>query len=273
MKNIIICLNCEKKGHCQKNCLNPINSYGVIIFKKQRNNIKYLLIQRKHSHSLIELMNCKFMNELFIFNNFHNMKKMSDINYYINFHILIKLIKNLPFNERILILNHSYDEIWKYVWNNNGFNENYKNIFTYIKFNYFEYLFNLSIIGSARHTQYWEFPKGKKNYQENYKDCAIRECFEETTLSKNDYYIYPNLKLFQDKYTGMNGKIYCNNFYIGELLNSHKLIYNKPNNYIQNCEVKKIGWFTYDKLIDKIDKNHIDIITHVNELLTSWKGI
>ena len=43
----------------------------------------------------------------------------------------------------------------------------------------------------------WEFPKGKKNFGETDIECAVRECYEETTLQSTDYYIYPNLKLFK----------------------------------------------------------------------------
>ena len=233
-KNNIQCLNCGFNGHGYKKCTKPINSYGIIVIKKYKQLIKYLLIQRKFSYGLIEFMTCKFVNENII-----------------NFYKLCQIIINLPLSERIMIESYSFDYIWHKIWQwkvveEDKYNE-YKQIFNYIKDECIGYLF-FNIDYKYEYPP-WEFPKGKKNIKETDLQCAIRECNEETTLTEHDYYIFPNLQLFKDKYIGTDMKQYCNNYFIGELINTHKLIYYKWNNDIMNNEIKKIGWFTYDKII------------------------
>jgi 8-oxo-dGTP pyrophosphatase MutT (NUDIX family) len=39
----------------------------------------------------------------------------------------------------------------------------------------------------------WEFPKGRKNYQERDIDCALREFEEETGISKENINIIENV--------------------------------------------------------------------------------
>ena len=48
------CNNCGLKGHLYKECLNPVMSFGHIIFNKDNNKI--LMIQRKDSLCYIEFL-------------------------------------------------------------------------------------------------------------------------------------------------------------------------------------------------------------------------
>ena len=274
MKHNIICLNCNKRGHTYKKCTNPINSYGIIIFKKCRcNTIKYLLIQRKHSHSLLELILCKYLVDSsgtsLIMGTGISSEGDGDVS--VDIYKLITIVKHLPFNERQLIMMHDFDTIWEIIWRWKPIEHNdvYREYFYMVRKEYLQYLFSSMI--PIHKTQLWEFPKGKKNLGETDFECATRECYEETTLTNNDYYIYPNLKLFQDKYKGTNCKLYCNNYYIGELINTHKLVYYKHDSVMQNTEIRKIGWFTYEKALEKIDASHTDMIKHINTLLNLWK--
>jgi 8-oxo-dGTP pyrophosphatase MutT (NUDIX family) len=248
----IMCINCEKYGHTQKKCAYPINSYGIIIFKKHYLTIKYLLIQRKFSHAFTDILWAKYY----------------DING-INLTLLCNYVKCLPWNERIYILKYDFNVLWNKSFMINTYNDDLKYKFNYVKHEFLEYLF--TVIDTQYNEPFWEFPKGKKFTGETNIECAVRECMEETTLKTSDYYIYPNLNEFKDVFIGSNGKKYCNNYFIGELSNNHKTIYYKYDNYQQNSEIRKIGWFTYDQFIKLIDNNHIDMIKYVHNLLTCWK--
>ncbi len=60
-------------------------------------HLKYLLIQRRNSISIIELIRGKY--------------KLDDIDYLNNIFYLI------PANEKQLLINKSFDELWNFIWN------------------------------------------------------------------------------------------------------------------------------------------------------------
>jgi len=56
------CRNCGLNGHIYKNCPHPIISFGIICYKIDGNEIKYLMIQRKDSLSFMEFVRGKYDN-------------------------------------------------------------------------------------------------------------------------------------------------------------------------------------------------------------------
>jgi 8-oxo-dGTP pyrophosphatase MutT (NUDIX family) len=258
----IYCLNCNKQGHLYKKCKAPINSYGIVIYKKFiGSHMKYLMIQRKYSHSFTSLMKCKFYNTI-------------DDNL-IDFYKLAIIVKYLPKTERYIINNYSFEYMWNKMWTwesaetNSKFHEyllKYNEVLPYL-------LILIKMIPAILDQPEWEFPKGKRNLNENDYECAVRECLEETTYTSDEYYTYPNLRLFQDKFIGTDGNIYCNNYYLAALKNYNKLIYYDCINLKQSTEIRKIGWFTLDEIEHKIRNvypSRYNMIKHINHLIVSW---
>ena len=56
----IICNNCGMKGHMQRECRNPVLSYGNLIFRKDTEEPQVLMIQRKDSLCFIEFVRGKY---------------------------------------------------------------------------------------------------------------------------------------------------------------------------------------------------------------------
>lgn len=273
-KKFMYCLNCNKKGHKCKNCKYPTNSYGKILFKYGCDDvIRYLLIQRKYTSVYVELLRAKYDNGLF------------DHQY------LILLIQGLPLTERYNILEHEFDYLWKKHWRWVGTDEQMEYI--QLEYNKCEKAYN-SLKQGYIHPDYgflsfndlfekyppqtiepdWEFPKGRRILGESDQECANRECFEETTLSNNDYYSFLHVKPFQEKYTGINQIKYCNNYYLAEFTNKNKMIYYDPSHIEQNKEIRKIGWFTLNetkKLIGQTYKHRIKILEDVETLINNLK--
>lgn len=264
---IIYCLNCNKKGHIYKKCRAPSNSYGIIVFKKFWGlRMKFLMIQRKYSHSFIDII----MGRFYI-----------DSTDRIDFFKLSKMVKYLTITERHIIRRFPFKFLWNKMWTWNIAELNQR---------YFDYLcrYNKSIdyviqlfgeIQPVLQQPEWEFPKGKRSLGESDINCAIRECFEETTLERKDYYIYPNLRHFQDKFQGTDGNEYANNYYLAELIEygreTSNLIYYDCTNFDQCSEIKKIGWFTIDEINDKLEDNfptRLAMIKHINTLITCWQS-
>merc|ERR1712196_590321 len=61
----------------------------------------------------------------------------------------------------------------------------------------------------------WEFPKGRKNYQENELDCAIREFSEETGIDSELINIISNLQPLEEMYIGTNLNFYKHKYFLG----------------------------------------------------------
>lgn len=231
------CINCGNKGHIFYECHNPITSIGIILYNIKNDNINFLMIRRKHTIGYIELIRGKY--------NTNNLN-------YIN-----KLLSVISLEERILIMNNDYEYLWKNLWqlNNINKNKNYlnnenkfnklKNGF-FINNNFINFKILLNNIPSWNETE-WEFPKGKRKYNENEYTAAYREFNEETGIENIN-----NLNIkFIENYKGINNLKYRNIYYLAKTNNEiiPKINYRKKNQY---CEISKIQWFNYKNAIHKI---------------------
>jgi hypothetical protein len=168
-----LCRNCGLNGHIYKNCPHPIMSFGIICYKLEDNEIKFLMIQRKDSLSFMEFIRGKY-----------------DL---INLDYIKQLLLNMTINERNMIITTSVDEIWNYLWhqNDNSNNKNNKEFYeSKQKFNTLNdsnFLRNYILsINSIFNEQEWGFPKGRRKIKETDLDCAVREFYEETKELNNE---------------------------------------------------------------------------------------
>ena len=253
-KKTIQCLNCGYHGHTIKTCNYPVTSYGIICYHKDtNNNIKYLLIQRKDSLCYIEFIRGKY-----------NLDKLDYI---------CRLFKFITKNEKNIIKNNNFDFLWNKLWKNydiNKFKKEYnesKKKFNKIKNGFLlndkwidlNYILdksqnNIEIYNKTE----WEFPKGRRNINENNLKCAIREFEEETGLSKNKINIINN-KSYEEIYIAVNNIRYRHIYYIAKCFDPLYDLYN-PLNKTQIKEVKDVKWLNYDEVIDSIRKIYIERI-------------
>jgi 8-oxo-dGTP pyrophosphatase MutT (NUDIX family) len=92
----------------------------------------------------------------------------------------------------------------------------------------------------------WEFPKGRKNLNENNLDRAIREFTEETNISCNKIQVLERLNYLEEDFKGTNDINYKNIFY---LASTDNLLHLSTN--INNYEISDIKWFTIPEAIKK----------------------
>ena len=100
------CRNCGLNGHLYKNCPHPIISFGIICYKIENKELKYLMIQRKDSMAFMEFIRGKY-----------------EIN---NIEYIKQLLNNMALSERNKILNNKFDDIWNYLWQQTDINKNNK---------------------------------------------------------------------------------------------------------------------------------------------------
>jgi len=260
------CNNCGKKGHLYKECKLPVTSCGNIVFRLDKDEPEILMIQRKDSLCYIDFIRGKY-----------------DIK---NDKYIQILIDKCSVGEKHDLLNKTFKELWYDLWllpSDYIENEDYFKL--HRKFNLLKEGFQMKdkrisieyfVYNSETRyeTSEWEFPKGRRNSNENDFDCAKREFKEETSYVDEDYDIITNVSPFMEEFVGENRVRYKYIYYIGKLKNITKIPIIDSKNKDQITEIKNVAWFTKSeslriirdyhhsrsKIIDKIYK-FIDILS------------
>ena len=115
----------------------------------------------------------------------------------------------------------------------------------------------------------WEFPKGRRNYQEKDLDCALREFEEETGLSRTNIKIIENVMPFEEMFLGSNHKSYKHKYFLGYTENNNENL----SNY-QATEVSKLEWKTLDECLESIRPYSLEkkqLIININKVLQEYR--
>lgn len=271
-----VCNNCGKNNHNIYQCKLPITSYGVIVFKNNNNILHYLMIRRKNSFGYIDFIKGKYsINNIEQIQN--NIDEMS--NY-----------------EKTILGSQPFDFLWKQLWCENANLSNYKNE-EYVCCKKFDAIKNGIMIDNQLITlrellensktswteTEWEFPKGRKNYQERDIDCALREFEEETGIPKESIQIIENVLPFEEIYVGSNHKIYKHKYFLGLIKNNDSIGSNNSATFdsysdydltlYQQSEVSKLEWKTIEQCQESIRPYNLEkktIITNVNKILQEF---
>lgn len=258
-----ICNNCGKTGHQFHQCKLPITSYGIIAFKRSEQGIKYLMIRRKDTFGYIDFIRGKYSP--------------------FNIVQVRKIINEMSVQEKQNILRKSFNELWHEMWGE-ALRSQYKNeenisskkfetIRTGVPCN--EKIINLEDIVKESNTDWketeWEFPKGRRNYQEKDLDCALREFQEETGICKDQLHLIDNLIPFDELYIGSNHKSYKHRYFLGYIEDVFDEI--SMNEY-QKTEVSKIEWKTLDECLSSIRPYSLEkktVIQNINSMLEEYR--
>ena len=264
------CLNCGNYGHTIKNCNYPITSYGIMCYYIKNSKIKYLMIQRKDSLCYVEFLRGYY--------------DLDNIKYICN---LFKYIT--PYEKKKIFVN-DFDNLWKNLWfhyNINKFKKDYnksKEKFNKLKEGYnhndefidFQYIFdnsknNVEIYNETE----WEFPKGRRNINEENINCAMREFEEESGLKKENIKIINN-KSYEETYIAINNIRYRHIYYIAKCNNLNNILnlYN-PNNKMQIKEVRDVTWCDYNHVLQKIrniNLERIELFKRIDKIIHKYEA-
>lgn len=255
------CKNCGKKGHISRNCNEPITSYGVLLLTDIETIPKIVMIQRKDSLCYIEIIRGKY--------DIYNTEKLK---------LLLDRISKDELNN---IKNLDFDTLWKRLWLIDDIKEtkymkeynNSKKLYELFKsdIEINDYLKNK--ISEYEMTE-WEFPKGKKNINEEKYECAKRELEEETNIKSIDYEIIQNIKPIIENFIGENDINYRNIYYIGICKNIENIRIN-IDNINQKNEIQNVNIVTKDKAIKLLRKYNItkyEILNYVFNFIKKYKN-
>lgn len=220
----------------------PIMSYGVIAFTKVDNVIKYILINKKNTVGFCDIVKGNYNKD--------------------NIELSLKnIIPILTETEIQILITKPFEYIWKYMWNV-PLEISSKEVFESNKDKLIELLKNCN--SKWKETE-WEFPKGRKNYQEREIDCAVREFSEETGIDKKHLDMISNILPIEEMYIGTNLNNYKHNYYLAYLDYSHICL----DNY-EKQEVKNIKLLSIDECLNHIrdyHKSRKECITIVNNVV------
>ena len=251
------CNNCGKQGHLYNNCKVPITSYGVIAFRYNKDKIpEYLMIRRKDTLGYIDFLRGKYFIQ--------------------NKEYLINMFKQMTIQEKENLKNNDFNTLWKNLWKG-SIQTKYKNeeLISKDKFNMLvtgvvikndfytlNTLINTSNIYETWTEPEWGFPKGRRNYQENDYDCALREFTEETGYNSSILKNIQNILPLEEIFIGSNYKSYKHKYFL--MYVSYKDS-TEISNY-EESEVSKIEWKSYENCIKDIRSYNLEkkkIITNI----------
>lgn len=261
----VFCNNCRKYGHLFNKCKSPITSYGVILFRQVQDRIEYLLIRRKHTLGFIDFMRGKYSVS--------------------NRYYIINMLKQMTREERTHLTTHTFDELWTQVWNGESvwthdetlskkevelYNSQHRmeENTSRNKFNQLCRGITLSYNNSVggRRIFYtlgqlvqeatelygewtepeWGFPKGRRNYQENEYECAMREFTEETGIPCGENLkLINNLFPLEEIFIGSNYRSYKHKYFLTCQTDPTPIV---DTQYVCS-EVSKIEWKTLDETL------------------------
>jgi 8-oxo-dGTP pyrophosphatase MutT (NUDIX family) len=264
--NINICNNCGKQGHLFYQCKLPITSYGIILFYEEKGEIKLLMIRRKDTFGYIDFIRGKYSP----YNNHH----------------LQNIVNEMSIYEKEQILNKTFDELWKNMWGEspNYQHKNEENA-SYKKFEIIKNgililnedkdtkLLKLRDIVENSSTSWketeWEFPKGRRDFDEKDLDCALREFEEETGINKKYIKLIENIMPFEETFIGSNHKSYKHKYFLAYS--------DKNNDMLQNyqlSEVSKLEWKSLEECLESIRPYNLEkkqLIININKVLEEYR--
>ena len=253
------CINCGKVNHSYSNCMETLNSYGILCFyqdnlqinNKVFNSYKLVMVRRQHTIPYVEFLRGKY----------HTL----DLEY------LIILFSRMTRDEITMITNNpDFDELRDDLKLNNKQKKKYKDEYLmaenkfrtimatgslhYIIYG-INYLFNETFdvsfkscnINLLYYQDYinenkdwldnikrkicnkeiyqnpeWGVPKGRRQNKESDLKCALREFCEETGLKSINIKIFKNVIPLEEIYIGLNGIEYKHTYFLAICLNLPK---------------------------------------------------
>ena len=256
------CNNCGKQGHLFHQCKIPITSYGIIVFRCSEKGLQFLMIRRKDTFGYIDFIRGKYIT--------HNKDQLQQI------------FNEMSVSEKHFIQNNNFETLWNTMWGDTAHLYQYKNeeIISQKKFeilkngiNVGDEIISLESLIEQSTTNWleteWEFPKGRRNYQEKDVDCALREFEEETGYRKSDMFIIENLIPFEEIFIGSNHKAYKHKYYLAYMDKKIDILEN-----FQKTEVSKLEWKTIDECLESIRPYNLEkkkLIQNINKVLQEFR--
>ncbi len=274
-----LCIKCGEEGHNNKSCKNPVTSFGLVVYTKGKppflkgrmypftqvacsthksnpsfdmlpsyeGEVLFLLVERKDTVGFLNLIQGSYPDT----EPFKSRK-------------IAKYVYELTCEERMKLLTCSFSDLWKIAGSKKKDFEKAEERFKEL---------NISNLLNTRPCFHQEadylMPKGRLKFGESIKQCAIREFSEETGFKKDCVQLL-TIPPFEEEFTGTDGKIYRNVFFVGLLTDDAKVTVKLGDDPNQSKEVRNIGWFNITECLKLLRDYHQDkmkILSQVYNLI------
>ncbi len=270
----MICSNCGGLGHLYRHCNHPITSFGCIVFRLRYDTTtncmfpEYLMVQRKDSLAYVEFIRGKY--------------DLKNLTY------LTTLFSNMTDLEHCKILTNTFDDLWRDLWSPNGrqFMKEYnaaKHNFEILRRGYLirgadgrvlrvDAAHFVNTVPDKLDETEWGFPKGRRNFFEDDKRCALREFREETGINLAQIRILRDLKPVEEIFSGTNRLRYKHVYYVAKYVSNdqdQEALFD-PTNRHQAREIRDVRWFPYKEAQQKIKACNVErkeLLKRINSVI------
>ena len=287
------CTNCGISGHVFRQCVEPVSSYGVLVFRWISKKDKWpqqaefcqgnktptgisnlipevLMIQRKDSLGFMDIMRGKY--------------RINDPEY------IAKQLRGMTIKERDRLLNDDFDEIWNDLW---GGDSETSQRYAHNKHISKDKLCQLrSGVECSQGTKFtltdllrqepalyetpeWGFPKGRRDLHESDIRCAYRELWEETGNLEKDLFKVINVAPFIEQFYGSNNIHYRHTYYISQYVGNSMICFDEKNNEMTR-EIGNIAWKGLDEALILLRPENVEkrgILIQLANLLRNFSPI
>ena len=292
-KTTAICSNCGGPGHTFRICVEPVSSYGVLVFRwVGRNNAwsqpiefckdsntntgiqnivpQILMIQRRDSLGFMDIMRGKY--------------KVNEPEY------IKKQLRGMTVEERDKLLRYEFEDIWKELWGSDTeSSQKYAYDHTLSKQKLAELKAGVTLPSGETYnladllrqepviykTPEWGFPKGRRDPNEKDIQCAFRELYEETSISEDELHKVTNISPFIEQFYGSNNVHYRHSYYLAQYAGQRDISYNILDNEMTR-EVGNLSWKNLDDAYSLIRPENVEkrgIILQLSILLRNFSPV
>lgn len=246
----------ERTEKFPKRAYPPIVSYGIILYRMEKNIPYFLLYQRRDTFEYTDFIRGIWTSENHLFN----------------------LFRSMSMEERDRIRNYTFRELWDDIWVHQECRV-YKDGYQKAKKKYDAIKKKIPYILDRTDTYVleppWGFPKGKKNgYLEDSIKCALREFTEETRIDPNRIHIVGNF-FFTENFKGSNNKFYTTHYYLAETdskdLPEPYETSSCIRKYTLSDEASEIKWCTMEELSSLLNIKRINIVKSILPIIEERK--
>jgi 8-oxo-dGTP pyrophosphatase MutT (NUDIX family) len=292
-KHILQCTNCGGTGHAFRSCVEPVSSYGVLIFrwistsepwpqlKEYSSDTSHttgisnlipqvLMIQRKDSLGFMDIMRGKY--------------KLDEPDY------IRKQLRGMTRDEREKLETMEFDEIWHLLWGSDTETSlRYAHDRTISKQKLGELRKGATLPSGESYTLIdllrqepilydtpeWGFPKGRRDPHESDIHCAFRELSEETSIQEFELIKVNNVAPFIEQFHGSNGIHYRHTYYLALFTGKRHISFNALNTGMAR-EIGNLGWRTLDQAIKLLRPENLEkreILLRLSRLLHEYSPL
>ena len=287
---ISVCSNCGGSGHIFRQCVEPVSSYGVLVFRwvgrtslwtpstelckdnRSPNGLvnivpEILMIQRKDSLGFMDIMRGKY--------------KVNDPEY------IKKQLRGMTQQEHNKLLTGDFDALWHDLWGSDmELSQRYAHDRTLSKQKLSELRAGIETSKGETYTladllrqepsfhatPEWGFPKGRRDPYETDIQCGYRELWEETGITEEELWKVTNVAPFIEQFYGSNDIHYRHSYYLSQYVGNRTVSFDVLNKEMTR-EIGDMAWKTMDEALTLLRPENIEkrgILIQVANLLRNF---